>query len=205
MSDYKELLQLFTQLEPLQKETEQVAKGLDAAALNETRNAAYHLLIALCDEKVCAEEIKKAENHTKRAIYDCHEAILLTELDRFKVFKEEYRNVVVTNVIPDYINKCQQAESAKDKIMEVRNQDVQYANDYDKKYAPDRNKMYADIAPYLKIIQENNKYFDQARPELNKIITKENDSRRSARNAKIGTLIAVVVAVAAWLFPRTPT
>ena len=205
MSDYKKILELFTQLEPLQKETEQVAKGLDAAALNETRNAAYHLIIALCDKSVCDEEIKKAENHTKRAIYDCHEAMLLTELDRFKVFKEDYKNIVITDVIPDYVEKCQKAESAKDNIMEVRRQDVQYANDYDKKYSPDRNKMYADIAPYLKVIQENNKYFDWARPELNKIIIKENDSRRTARNAKIFSAVAIVVAIVAWLFPRTPT
>lgn len=209
MSDYSNLLKLFQQLEPLQKETELVAKGLDAAALNETRNATYHLLIGLCDSTKCEKEIEKAVNHAKRAIYDCHEAILLNELEKFKVFKENYKNVVVTDVVSDYIEKCGKAKSAMDKITEIRKADVQHANDYVNKYSPDRNKQYEDIAPYLEVIKENNLFLEQARTELNKIIRKESKDKFWAFLGKIGAVLVAVVmfviAVLAWWYPRTPT
>ncbi|NOT14141.1 MAG: hypothetical protein HOP21_00935 [Methylotenera sp.] len=205
MSDYKNLLKLFQQLEPLQKETEQVAKGLDAAALNETRNATHHLLIALCESSKCDDEIKKAVNHTKRAIYDCHEAMLLRELDKFKVFKEDYKNIVITDVIADYVIRCQQAEAAKDKITAIRQLDVKHAGDDDKKYSPDRNKLYDDIAPFLNEIKQNNKHFEQARPELNKIIRREFKEGRKAIWKVVGFLVATAVGLLAWLLPNSPT
>lgn len=209
MSDYSNLLKLFQQLEPLQKETELVAKGLDAAALNETRNATYHLLIGLCDSAKCEKEIEKAVNHAKRAIYDCHEAILLNELEKFRVFKEDYKNVVVPDVVSDYVARCTAAGTAKDKITEIRKVDVQHTNDYVNKYSPDRNKQYEDIAPHLEIIKENNRFLEQARPELNKIIRRENHEKRWGLAGKVAVVLAfivtIVIAVCAWLFPRTPT
>lgn len=204
MSDYSNLLKLFQQLEPLQKETELVAKGLDAAALNETRNATYHLLIGLCDSTKCEKEIEKAESHAKRAIYDCHEAILLNELEKFKVFKEDYKDVVITDVISDYPERCKNAESAKDKIVEIRKADVQYANDNVNKYSPDRNKQYENIAPHLDIIKENNKILEQARTELNKQIRKENSNRRWILFGTVLTVLGIVVSTFAWMFPKTP-
>ena len=204
MSSYDNLLQLFQQLEPLQKETELVAKGLDGAALNETRNATYHLLIALCNANKCADEIGKAENHAKRAIYDCHEAMLLNELEKFKVFNENYKNIVITDVVPDYVDRCKQAQIAKNKITSIRQKDIQTNCDYGNKYSPDRNKLYEDIAPFLNVIKESNQHFEQARPELNKIIRKENkDSRKYAIGGVIA-LISLVVAICAWFFPRMP-
>jgi hypothetical protein len=187
MSDYSKLLALFDQIAPLQKETELVAKGLDAAALNETRNATYHLLIALRDSTKCEEEIKKAENHAKRAIYDCHE------------------DVVITDVVSDYLDRCKKAGYAMDKITEIRKADAQHANDYANKYSPDRNKQYEDIAPHLDIIKENNQLFEQARTELNKRIRKENYERRWALVGKVFAVLTLVIAVCAWLFPGTPT
>lgn len=208
MSDYSKLLKLFQQLEPLQKETELVAKGLDAAALNETRNATYHLLIALCDVTKCEKEIEKAINHAKRAIYDCHEAILLNELEKFRVFKEDYKDVVITDVIPDYIDKSKNAVLAIDKITAIRSLDAQNANDCEIKYYPDRNKQYEDIEPFLKIIKENNRDFELARPELNKRIRSENKSRQKAFWFGLATIsigiVTLIVALFAWLFPKTP-
>ena len=202
MSDYSRLLKLFQQLEPLQKETELVAKGLDAAALNETRNATYHLLIALNDVAKCEKEIEKAESHAKRAIYDCHEEILLNELEKFKVFKEDYKDVVITDVIPSYIDNCRSAASAMNKITAIRSLDAQHVKDCEVKYSPDRNKQYEDIAPFLKIIKDNNFDFELARPELNKLIIKENKGRRTALWIFLATIL---VALIAWWFPRTPT
>ena len=205
MSDYNNLLALFQRLEPLQKETELVAKGLDGAALNETRNAAHHLLIALCNSDKCNDEIRKAENHAKRAIYDCHEAMLLNELEKFKVFKEDYKSTVVTDIVPDFIDRCKQANSALDGITKIRKSDVENASDDVRKYSPDRNKLYEDIAPFLTIIRENNRHLELARPELNKIIQKENKDRRRFWIGAIVAIVAVLVGICAWIFPRSPT
>ena len=205
MRDYNTLLALFQRLEPLQKETELVAKGLDGAALNETRNAAHHLLIALCNSDKCNDEIRKAENHAKRAIYDCHEAMLLNELEKFKVFKEDYKSTVVTDIVPDFIDRCKQGNSALDGITKIRKSDVENASDDVRKYSPDRNKLYEDIAPFLTIIKENNRHLELARPELNKIIQKENKDRRRFWIGAIVAIVAVLVGICAWIFPRSPT
>ena len=205
MSEYNNLLALFQRLEPLQKETELVAKGLDGAALNEARNAAHHLLVALCSTDKCAEEIKKAENHAKRAIYDCHEAMLLNELEKFKVFNEDYKNTVVTDIIPDFIERCKQANSAKDGITKIRKSDAENASDDVRKYSPDRNKLYEEITPFLAVIRENNRHLELARPELNKVIRKENKERFWFFIVKLGGMLMFVITVLAWFYPRTPT
>ena len=111
---------------------------------------------------------------------------------------------MITDVVSDYVERCKQAESAKDKIIEIRKADIQNANDYVGKYSPDRSKLYDDIAPSLDAIKDNNRYMEQARPELNKIIRKENREKFWFFIGKLAGILVIVITILAWWFPRAP-
>lgn len=205
--DCAKLLDLFKKLEPLQKRVECLGNGLDGPALNETRNATYHLLKALEGAEQASEiEITKAMRHAQRAIYDCYEAILLHELNKLKIFREEYRNVVVTQVLPEYVQGGQGANKAKSDIDKVRAGSNLSRDDYENGYySQNRSDIYAQIEPYVAILNEFNNKCEAAREELNKIIRKENSVKRWAMAGKIGTVLVaiagVVIGIGQWFFP----
>ena len=185
-SSLSELLQLFEQIDPLQKKVEGLGFGLDAPALNETRNATYHLIKAIksdnpSDEK---EQFDKAKRHAKRAIYDCHEAVLLHELDKFRVFKNDYKNSVVTDVLSDYVILKNEANKAKLCISNAR------------KNYESREEFYTQINPHVNKLIAINEVCEDAREELNKIIKKE---IKQTRLVVFGLLLAGLTLCVTWL------
>ncbi len=197
--DLTKLLELFKQIEPLQKQVEAYGRGLDGPALNETRNATYHLLLALRSESAAREDqIGKAERHAQRAIYDCHEAMILKELNTFRVFKEDYRNIEITPVLPSYLAFLQIANDAQSKIEDGR-----------KENGENREKFYAELRPCLDSIRDINKKCVVAREELNKTIDRYNSNRAWSTLGKIGSvvfaLVTLAIALVAWLYPQTPS
>lgn len=192
MEDLKELLALFVQIEPLQKKVEGIGKGLDGPALNETRNASFHLLKALQSTGASEKQIQiqKAERHAQRAIYDCHEALLLVELDKLRTFKTDYKNTVIGDVIDGYQQGLLDAENARELIQTCRENQK------------DRNDFYADIGPLVQKISDFNKLCEISREELNKKIRKENQDKQHVVWGLIFVVIGLVVAFGAWWFPK---
>lgn len=201
--DIQYLLDLFKSIEPLQKIVESLGDGLDGPALNETRNATYHLLCALRSEtgELRQVQIEKAVRHAKRAIYDCHEAVLLRELDRIRVFKDNYASVAISPVIPDWVDLLRKIREAKSCIIKARENNGE-----------DRDTFYAEMAPHVAELTRISEICESAREELNKRIRIDNEEiKRLHREAlrarsfgKWGMILAVVgllVAVAAWLLP----
>lgn len=201
--DIQPLLDLFKSIEPLQKIVESLGNGLDGPALNETRNATYHLLCALRSEtsELRRVQIEKAVRHAKRAIYDCHEAVLLRELDRMRMFKDNYAGVEISPVIPDWLDLLRKAREAKSCVDKVR-----------EKNGEDRDGLYDEMAPHVVELTRINEICELAREELNKIIIRDNKEKnrlyqealRARSFGKWGMIIGVVgllVAVAAWLLP----
>lgn len=192
MEDLKELLALFVQIEPLQKKVEGIGKGLDGPALNETRNATFHLLKALQSTGSSEKQIQiqKAGRHAQRAIYDCHEALLLVELDKLRTFKTDYKDTVIGDVIDGYQQGLLDAENARELIQTCRENQK------------DRNDFYAEIGPLVKKISDFNKLCEISREELNKKIRKENQDKQHVVWGLICTVISLVFAFGAWWFPK---
>lgn len=197
--DLENLLDLFKSIEPLQKSVESRGNGLDGPALNETRNATYHLLCALRadTEKERGLQIGKAERHAQRAIYDCHEAILLGELDRLRSFKESYAGVVITSVIQNWLELLIRARDAQKLIIEARESNGE-----------NRDVFYDKVSPHVAVLTEINDVCEMAREELNKAIENENKEKirfsRETRAIWVGLIIGVLgisIAIAAWLLP----
>lgn len=183
----RDLRDLFWSVESLQKKFEWLGYGLDGPALNEMRNATYHLLNALLaeDGNKRSEQFDRATRHAQRAVYDCHEAILLTTLDELRKFKEDYATVLVTDVIPDWITLESKAHEAKSFIEDIRNKTSHDEN---------REKYYSSIQPYVEELRGIGRRCDAARPELNKILR---NNRRTRAMSILTFAISVAVLVVA--------
>ncbi len=201
--DLQLLLSLFKAVEPLQKIVESLGYGLDGPALNETRNATYHLLCALRaeDDDLRRAQLEKSERHAQRAIYDCHEAVLLRELDRLRVFKDSYAKVAITPVISDWVDLLHKARNAQACINKAR-----------ERSGEERDKLYSEIAPHVAELRRINEMCESSREELNKIITRENEdikrlhkealrARSAAKWAMLFGVGGLLLGLAAWLFP----
>lgn len=155
-------------------------------ALNELRNAGHHLLKAIDDNGALAkpQQLVRAINHAKRACYEAGEAGVLVALDSIRLFREEFRGVQVSKVIPDYIAMMAEAEKAREAVLAVRTDDEDRSNDY-------RLRMDA-----FAILRDIDRKLEAARPEClvlaGEVVT---DSRRFLLNILL-TLLGIAVAVA---------
>lgn len=185
------LKSLFTELEVLQKAVEMAGTepglGLDAPALNECRNATWHLLNALdkpeASSQEAEEEIRKAERHAQRGIYDCREALLLIALDEFRVFERDFGNVVITNAIPDYVER-------RSKVIEI----IESIDKVRARFFLERERFYDELEPYMEEIKCFNRVCAAARSELVKRLEQENASRKNERKSRVIAFFSVVIA-----------
>ena len=83
----RQIVGLFDQAENLLKEVEKVCGDLTVPSINQLRYVGYHIaraIVAQHDDSFF-DELKKAENHCKRAIYDAYEVGILYFLDGIKI------------------------------------------------------------------------------------------------------------------------
>lgn len=101
----KALHELFDQADVLVKEVEDFIGEAGIPALNEMRYAGYHLAhsILLQECKFCDDQITSAINHCKRACYEASEAGIVVALLQFDEFRTEYKNVVVSDIVTDWV------------------------------------------------------------------------------------------------------
>ncbi|MDR1936260.1 MAG: hypothetical protein LBS49_11900 [Candidatus Accumulibacter sp.] len=109
-------------LKRLEDETED---GLDITAVNQLRYVAFHLFAALCaseegDENKKKEEGRKLKAHLDRAIYDACDGLVQFYLEQIKSFQEDYRSVVITDVLSKYFGLLRSADDAHELINQAR-------------------------------------------------------------------------------------
>jgi hypothetical protein len=103
--------QLFAKAEQCIKDIEHNSEGLDIPSINELRYFGWHLLKALTKNNL--EELNKAKNHAKRAIFDACEAQIVSNLTAIEKFQDDYRIVNVSEVLRNYSDLMVSAETAK--------------------------------------------------------------------------------------------
>ncbi len=178
MSDnrYRELDHLFKLAEEKIKQIENLQNdGLSIPSINQLRYAGQHTLASLVanNEKVINDNIYEAKDHCKRAIYDAMEIGIVFLLGNIKSFKEEYRFVTITDIIPDYVKKLQRVEEIKNFIGQASRNKVESFN-----------QVQAVFDEIKQIYSE----FDISREELNK---KYNNYRKNFTLLLIPIFIAI--------------
>lgn len=96
---------LFAEAEGICKKVEvESESGPVIPAINQLRYAGQHLAEATTSKELSVQksELKKAENHCQRAIYDAAEAGCLTAKVQIEGYKEQFKELPIIDAVPSY-------------------------------------------------------------------------------------------------------
>ncbi len=85
------------------------------------RYAGWHILESLLSDDAYEANIKEAEIHASRAVYDAIEAGTLELLLEFAQFKNDFRYITIGDVIPDYLEICEKIDNTRDILSNLNN------------------------------------------------------------------------------------
>lgn len=178
--------ELFERAENAIKLVEHRHSDLIVPAVNELRYACYHIVNYIKDPTQ-SDEIKKACGHCKRSTYDAYEAGILYCCREYEDFQNDYKNCVITNVLPDYIEK---RKSINDGLEFTRSIDKETkAQNYEQ-----CEKHHKELVAIVDSLRE-------AREELNKTISKD---RKRTQILYVGIFLGVVGIFATIVFGVVP-
>lgn len=190
----QQVVALFDQAENVLKEVEKICGDLSVPSINELRYVGYHIArgIVAHNDKAFFSEIKKAENHCKRAIYDAYEVGILYFLDEIKCFKKnnENRSKAVCQVLSDYMGCLKASDEAVIKITEI-----------ERDCKDSRERYYQEIQPYYQSLYDIQKKFTYAEPTIQNIeyqtqqAIAEKDNKNFIKQVKLATVSVLVGAV----------
>ena len=157
------------------------AGGVDTAAVNELRYAGRHLLNGLVsdDSNEQDENLQRAKRHCERAIYEAYDSAIFYHFAQYDQFKIDYRMVVISDVIPNFVNIEKTMKDARDFLEDARRD------------SDNRENYYLKAAEKHGDVSEASKTLAIAREELNKKVNLHNDqvadferSRRDTEQAR---------------------
>lgn len=161
-------------------------EGVDILAINELRYAGYHLLKSLtaAEDSERDEELRRAESHCERSLYEAHDAAIFFRLDLYQKFTEDYSTVVVSEVVENFVEIVKTMKRAKRLLEEAR------------AATTDRSQYYSNIREIYGEIVDASETMEAARDELNKrLVEAQGESQRSWRQPMATVVAAVVGAV----------
>jgi len=150
-----EIRDLFGEAEEVIKQIEYFDGELTVPAVNQLRYAGNHLLRYLANPSDI-EELNDAAKHCRRSAYDAYEATIVFLLLEFEKFKNDYRLVVISEVIPDYISILKHIEDARIFIGNVQGKS--------------RGDHYLGCKKHFKTLSSNITKLNVSRDELNKLM-----------------------------------
>ena len=190
--DIVELRRLYEKADSLAREVGELRGEVQIPAINELRYAGHHLLQSIDDAgTVEIETLRKAKSHCERAMYEAAEAGIMFCLDSIKEFREDYRDVVVSDVIHDYPQRCAWAQQTLDMVVKGRS---------------DRDSVESHVDAYMeefRVVRGTLRLFDASRDDLNAIRARQvQDHRRFVIRVLVmllGILVTLVLGIVALL------
>jgi hypothetical protein len=167
---------LYGQAEDALKVIERTHEKLCIPTVNQLRYAGNHLSKYLLDPQ--QEELTKAANHCKRAIYDAYEAGIYYFLSEIKSFQGDYKHVVITEVLKDWVEVQQKINQIKSFVASPE--------------SFKKEDRFRDCHGYFDDLRDILDKLEAARGELNKKIRKE-------RRTTLGIIIAACGLIIAFL------
>lgn len=170
------------------REVSEFTSEIAIPAHNELRYAGHHLLQAFDRQGTVSEEqLRRANSHCERAMYEAAEAGIASALDYINTFRSDYRNVVIRDVVSEFSDVLTLARDAQGLLKRGRagKSPEEAASEYMDMFRALRNRVDA---------------LDSSRDDLNIKLKQE---RRNSRLFIIGTL-ALVAALLRFVFPGTP-
>lgn len=183
--DLSDLRVEFDQADEFTRKVQAFKKKASVPAQNELRNAGYHILYAISDkESSTDDQLIKAINHCRRASYEAAEAGVIACLILINVFKDDYKDVVISEVVPNWSDILVSCKDCQDKLSASRQK------------GDDRS---VDYKIHMEAFDQLSKYcilLDAARDDLNKKIKIQvSGSRRFIINCSL-VICTIVVSIA---------
>lgn len=102
-NDAKEFLELYAKAEEFAKTVAGLSKDAAIPAHNQLRYAGHHFAQAIASDaqEGYEKQLEKARNHCERAMYDATEPGLIAVIDRVELFREQYKNIIIGDVVKD--------------------------------------------------------------------------------------------------------
>lgn len=124
------------------------------------------------------KQLTRAEAHCERAVYDAYDGAIFFHLRNFRTFLNDYKNVVIVEVIPDFVETMRQMEEAEAFLAKARS-----AGD-------DRSEYYEKAEETYRWVSNAMTTLNAARPELNKLIAAYNEGIERAKESARATEVA---------------
>ncbi|MFY0628580.1 MAG: hypothetical protein JXR07_19945 [Reichenbachiella sp.] len=112
----KKLRDEFCKAENEIKQTESEFNELPLPPINELRYSFNHFLRTLTSEGEDEDNFRSAEKHVKRSIYDAVDVRIVSSLELLKYFKDDFKNIVISDVIPNWVEILGKARKIKNDL-----------------------------------------------------------------------------------------
>lgn len=187
-----EISELFSLAEKKIKLIEHLGEGLTFPAVNQLRYVAFHLLRAdsATEVDIKKEEYRKAKNHCQRAIYDAVESGLIYYLEEFKIFQNDYKTIIISDVVTDYLEIRIFANEVSDFISVITKESIG-------DHCNNRGDQYRKSTADFKRLKDYDTLLNNARPELNKKIQKSREKFLMSIAALIIASLGIIIALIA--------
>ena len=185
-----ELRTLYDKADQFVREVAEFEDEVAIPAINELRYAGYHLLQAIGDDGTISkdEQFRRAISHCERAMYESAEAGINSVLVWIDQFREDYKNIVVKDVVDDYARILAHTRKAQDLIARGRS---------DQMSSSDRVSRYMET---FRQLSEYSELLEASRDDLNaKLSEQVKDKRRFIIRCLLillGTVVGAAISIA---------
>ncbi|MCC6598083.1 MAG: hypothetical protein IT559_04780 [Alphaproteobacteria bacterium] len=169
-----ETLDLFNKAEAAIKKIEH-EEGLDFPSVNQLRYVGRHLIDFLNNNDV--EELRKAKRHCKRAIYDANDIGIQFYIEDIDLFKDDYKDVVIQDVLTKYLDYLDDRDAAEDFL------------EHGRQAGDDRDAFYEAAGEHYEKLKIAARDMERCREELNK---KTNSIITSQKQVRMGTILTII-------------
>jgi hypothetical protein len=172
--DANTVASLYKKAEEALKIIERTQEELIIPTVNQLRYAGCHLSRYVQDQSN-KDELVKAANHCQRAIYDAYEAGIYYFSSNFNLFCEDYKEVVISDVLVDWVEIRQKVTNIKHFVSN-----------------PDNFRDTDTCEQYFLGLRDIIDKIEHARDDLNKIIKKQRNQSYVIWLTLIGTVFAAL-------------
>ena len=182
---YSDFISEYDHADELCKKVQLFRQEAGIPAINEIRYAGYHLRKSLDPKGQVSDtdQIRTARGHAQRASYEAAEAGIVLALKVINLFKEDYKKVIVTGDVKDYIAILSKCDEAQKRLGVKRESGDGQQLDHVK---------HRELFEFLSQAADT---LHAARPEINK---RMRETRNTNLKWIISTLVAVVLAIFAF-------
>ena len=120
--DIKEFRELYEKADSFAREVADFRNEVVIPAHTQLRYAGHHFVKAMSheDPKRAVRNLKDAEGHCRRAMYDAAEARIIQARQEIGAFVHEYRNQNIQEVVSDLLDRLKQSRKAGDLVVTGR-------------------------------------------------------------------------------------